>query len=126
MFVRDCCAALHKFGREFLWVLFLVFFFVISLTYHSITGTYKRLPLVLPVLWVIPVYTVVVSGMPSFLLVWALVSFVVAQTAFVAYCFFFVDICQGYSVYMIFDLLAGSFSVAVDLPLRVYRICQFL
>ena len=87
-----------------------------------IAGASNVLPLVLPVLWSIVVCIVIVSIVTSFLLVWALVSLVIARSSFVASYFVFVGICQGCFMPIIFGLITVFFSAALDLSLFMHHI----
>jgi hypothetical protein len=96
-----------------------VFFFVTALP-AIIADALKFLPLGFPVPSVIVVSATFISVAPTFILVWALVSFVVGRTAFVASCSVFVDISQGRFVPVVLNFLAGPFFVSLDSPLLVH------
>ena len=97
-----------------------VFFFVTGLA-AMIADTPECLSLGFPVPCIILVSAIFISVAPTFLSVWALVSFVVGLTAFVAFCPVFVDICQGRFVPVVLNFLVGTFSVSLDLSLLVHR-----
>ena len=97
-----------------------VFFFVTA--YAAMTAdTPKCLPLGFPVPSVIIVSATFISVAPTFLLVGALISFVVGQTAFVASCSIFVDIYQRRFVSAVLNFIAGPFFVSLDSPLLVHH-----
>ena len=97
-----------------------VIFFMIALA-AMIADTPKFISLGFPVSSVILVPATFISVAPTFLLVWALISFRVGQTTFVAFGTIFVDICQGCSMPVVLNFLVGAFFVSLKLPLFVHR-----
>jgi hypothetical protein len=91
-----------------------------------LTGTTKCIPLLLSTPGIVLVLAMIVSTVPSFLKEWAFVSHMIVQTVTVACATIYIDICQDGFVPVVTTSPACPFLIALNLPLLLYHMYQFL